>query len=358
MPNPQIILESYKKQINKSLESFFNGEMLANRHKDIFFRNSLKNLKHYHLRSASKRIRAILVILGYTLFRKKATRQILEIARSVELIHSSLLIHDDIIDNDKLRRGGPSAHYFFEKLHRKNYIFGEAKHFGISMGILSGDVGFAEAYRIIIESHFPENLKTKVLTRFNQMYFDTCYGEMMDVVHDYQKKVSFKDILEVYRYKTAKYTIECPLQIGAILAGQNQKQLNLLSKFAIPLGVAFQIQDDVLGMFGDEKTIGKPVTSDLEEGKKTLLMVYALARANKKQRQLLMKYFGHKNIKISDLNKVRQTITETGALKYCHDYAKILVSRSKKALVRLKKANRNTLFLLNYLADYIIKRNY
>ncbi len=111
----QLILDNYKKQINKSLQSFFNGESKINKNKDVFFKQALKNLEDYHLRAASKRIRAILVILGYTLFNKKVNKNIVEIARSVELIHSSLLIHDDIIDNDTLRRGGSSVHYYFEK---------------------------------------------------------------------------------------------------------------------------------------------------------------------------------------------------------------------------------------------------
>lgn len=358
MLNAQLILDNYRQKINKSLAGFFNEEITKNKSRAIFFRQSLKKLEAYHLEKASKRIRAILVILGYQLWGGKKLDKIIKLASSVELIHSSFLIHDDIIDNDHYRRGGPSIHYYFEQLHRNNYQVGDAKHFGISQGILAGDIGFALAYDTIVKSQFSDGLKIKALQRFDEMYFDTCYGQILDVINVYQPKINPNDVLEVYKYKTAKYTIETPLHLGAIMAGANQKLLNQISHFAIPLGIAFQIHDDILGMFGDEKTIGKPVTSDLEEGKKTLLMVYALARADKKQRQLLMKYFGHKNIKISDLNKVRQTIAATGALKYCQDYAKILVSRSKRALVGLKKANRNTLFLLNYLADYIIKREY
>jgi len=358
MRNPELILENYKNKINRSLHSFFNQEAVINKNRDIFFKQSLKNLKDYHLRAASKRIRAVLVILGYTLFKKNVRPEIIDISRSVELIHSSFLIHDDIIDNDILRRGGPSAHYFFEKWHQRKYRFGNARHFGASMGILAGDIGFALAYKIIISSHFQELIKNRVLERFNQMYYDTCYGQMLDVLHDYEKVFSAKEVMDVYRYKTAKYTIECPLHIGAILAKGNQKQLQLLSRFAIPLGIAFQIQDDILGMFGDEKTIGKPVTSDLEEGKKTLLIIRTLGKANPVQKKILLEYFGHTGIKSKALNEVRQIIKETGSLKYCQNYAKVLVSNAKKALKHFKKVNKDSLFLLDYLADYIIRREY
>jgi len=358
MPNPQEILDNYKKRINRSLQSFFNKEKRESIKKLPFYKFFSGTLKEYNLRKWNKRIRGILVILGYELLNGRKTDEILKIACSSELIHSSFLIHDDIIDRDIFRRGSASLHYFFEKLHQKKFKKGESKHYGLSMGIMAGDIGYAQSYLSILNSKFPEHLKNLASIRFHQMYFDTCYGQILDVINSYKEKVSEKEVLEVYKYKTAKYTLETPLHLGAIFAGATKKQLEIISKFAIPLGITFQIHDDILGMFGNKKTIGKPVTSDLEEGKQTLLMVNALHKANHKQRKLLLKYFGHKNIKIADLNKVRQIITETEALKYCQNYAKVLVSNAKKTLKQIKKVNKNTLFLLNYLADYIIKRDY
>jgi geranylgeranyl diphosphate synthase type I len=358
MANPKSVLESYKKEINRSLEVFFNLQIAKSNKKAAFFKNSLKSLREYHLRKGGKRIRALLVMLGYTLFKNKRTAGMAKVARAMELIHSSLLIKDDIMDEDILRRGKPALHYFFEKLHQKKYKIGDSKHFGISLGILSGDISSIYAYGSIIDSSFPNQYKIRALERFNQMYFDTVYGQMIDVLNSYRKKVALKDILEVYRYKTAKYTIECPLHLGALLSGAGKRELNLLSSYAIPLGIAFQIKDDILGMFGDKKTVGKPATSDLEEGKQTFVMFFAFKKANQSQRKFLLKCFGQKNIKIGDLKKVRLIIAETGALQYCQEYANLLVRKAKKALSVFKGVNKNTLFLLNYIADYIIKRDY
>lgn len=352
------ILKEYKQEIERNLRDYFNTEIRENKTKAVFFQEVLRVLREYNLRKLNKRLRGILLILAYELFKGKKNAEITKIAQSMELIHSSFLMHDDIIDNDTYRRGGPSLHYFFEKYHQRKFQKGQAKHFGQSLGIMAGDVGFAQAYLSILESKFSDRLKILALKRFHQMYLGTCYGQILDILNSYKEKVNVEDVLEMYKYKTAKYTIETPMHLGAIFASANQKELNIISKFAIPLGVAFQIQDDILGMFGEKKVIGKPVTSDLEEGKQTLLIVSAFKKANIQQKKLLLKYFGQKNIKIKDLNKVREVIIETKALKYCQDYAKILVRKAKKALKTLKKIDKNTLFLLEYLADYIIKRNY
>lgn len=348
----------YKKIIDRTLASFFYNQKKQQKNKSKFFSGLLDNFAEYTLRKSNKRIRAILVVLSYQLFGGNDLKKILEVAISMELLHSGLLIHDDIIDQDLYRRGGLSFHYLFEKYHQANFKKGESKHFGQCMGILAGDVGFAFAYKSLIESRLTDKIKFKILGLFNKMYYETCYGETLDVVNGYEKKVREKDVFDVYKYKTAKYTIETPLLMGAVSAGASDKNLQQISKFALPLGIAFQIKDDILGMFGNRERIGKPVTSDLEEGKETLLIIKTFQKANEKQKKSLLKYFGHKNLKMADLNKVRNIIIETGGLKYSQDYAKILVSKAKKALFGFKNVNNNSLSLLNYLADYIIERKY
>lgn len=358
MSDQKTVLENYRRRINRNLAVFLDREMRDNRRKNAFFRRFLNELKKYHLRKSSKRIRAILILLGYRLFRNKIPNQITDLSYISELIHNSFLIQDDIIDRDLSRRGAPTFHYLFENWHKKKFKIGEAKHFGLSLGILGADIGFSQAYKRIIESKLPDVTKLRILARFNQMYFDTVYGEITDVISGYKKRITEKEVREIYLYKTAKYTMEGPLHLGALAAGASRQALNPLSSYAIPLGIAFQIQDDILGIFGDEKTIGKAVTSDLEEGKKTLIMVEAFRKADSRQRKILRKYFGNKHVTLKGLNEVRKIIVETGALKYSQDNAMILVERAKRALLPLKKADKSALILLNYLADYIINRNH
>jgi len=168
--------------------------------------------------------------------------------------------------------------------------------------------------------------------------------------------VTEKDITDIHTLKTAIYTIEGPLHIGAILAGAGKEDLGELSDFAIPLGKAFQTQDDILGMFGTREKIGKPVGSDVREGKKTLLMVKALELGSPTQRKFIQRCLGNKRLTFKQLEKLREIVTKTGSL----DYSKRLIERysdeARVALGKLKISNEGRQFFM-YICNYIIQRD-
>jgi len=163
----------------------------------------------------------------------------------------------------------------------------------------------------------------------------------------------------VHYYKTGKYTYETPLHTGAILAGASDDDLKALTEYAIPGGIAFQIQDDILGMFGDEYKIGKPADSDLSEGKKTLLIVKAFEKGDSLQKKILNKNLGSPKISSKDLREVRQIIIDTGSLEYSKKIALNLVNKAKERLQKYSHSNwiPEGREFLDGIADYMIKRD-
>jgi geranylgeranyl diphosphate synthase, type I len=183
----------------------------------------------------------------------------------------------------------------------------------------------------------------------------TVVGQAQDIKMGYLGKTTEKKVMQMYENKTARYTIEGPLHLGIILGGGNGDGLKVASDYAIPVGIAFQIQDDILGMFGSEKKLGKPVGSDIEEGKQTILVIKALANSNRKQGQKLLSILGKSGIGKNEIEEVRKVIIETGALEYAQKIAKELIKKGKSAVENSKISNEARDFLIG-IADYMIQR--
>ena len=371
-----------KNEVERELNEFFDDKIkqAEKQEKPKEFLEMVKNLKRFTL-SGGKRIRPILFYYGYLIAGGEKREDIIKAAISIELIHSYLLIHDDIIDKDSFRHNDLTMHCRYEKEY-KNFIDysplkrgkgcvklvekhtpnpsqegNNSKHFGASMAIITGDLMSSLGYEILIRSDFPPNLKIKAVEKLNQIILNTITGEAMDVVLAEYPNANTSDVLKMQRYKTAKYTIEGPLHLGAILAGADEKFLKSISEFAIPLGIAFQIQDDIIGVFGNEERIGKPVGADIKEGKKTLLAVKAFERANREQLKILSKSFGNKNINLSEVNAVRKIIKKTGSLEYSLEKIKKLIEFSKARLEEMEISKKDKKHLLR-LADFMVERKY
>ena len=350
-------LASLKKQIDSELEMFFKSKTkqvkVDNKPEELV--EIIENLKKFTL-SSGKRIRPILFYFGYIIGGGKNIYEVLKTSIAIEIIHSYLLIHDDIIDQDNLRHGNLSMHYRYEKKLISEFEDKNSKHFGISMAIIVGDLASAFGYEILTNSDFPLDSKTRAIKKLNHIISNTIVGEALDVILVEYKDVKIERILEMHKYKTAKYTIEGPLQLGAILAGADEIFLNSLSGFAVPAGIAFQIQDDIFGIFGDERKIGKPVGSDIKEGKKTLLFAKAMENSDVAQKQELNKALGNKNISSEDINNIKDIIIKTGSLEFSKNKAKELIEDANKYLEDLEISAENKKFL-NDFADFVIRRD-
>ncbi|HHI04109.1 MAG TPA: polyprenyl synthetase family protein [Candidatus Woesearchaeota archaeon] len=347
------ILEYYKEKIELRLRSFLDekiaeAEKISDSSKEI-----MQYIKEFNLRGG-KRIRSVLVIMAYKSLGGKNENAIIDIAVSAELMQSFLLIHDDIIDDDDLRRGGPTMHKIYAEKY-KNYD--HPRKFGESMAIIAGDLLASLGNEIIAKSDFDEKKKLKLLQKFNKVIKLTDYGEIIDILSGLRTDVTEEDISKMHRLKTAVYTIEGPLHMGAIAAGASDEQLKTLTNYAIPLGRAFQIKDDILGMFGSETKLGKPADSDIKEGKKTLLILKAIESADKEQKEFIENALGNKNITKTGLINVREIIKKTGSLSYSESLAEKLVKKAKDAVKNSDFEKQGKNFFLE-IADYIIKRDY
>lgn len=296
-----------------------------------------------------KKLRGAILMLGYEMFGGKDRKQALLASLAVEITQSALLIHDDIMDQDSLRRGKPTMHKLYEKM------FG--KHYGESMGIIVGDEGFFLASSLLTSLDFPAAIVVKANALYNKILREVGLGQALDISYVKQKKMGEEWVFRIHHYKTAGYTIFGPLAIGAILAGAGETEISLLEEFGTQVGVAFQIHDDELGMFSTEEQLGKPSDSDLREGKLTLLMVKAFEKAKREDLKILKKSYGNKNLTEKDIEKVRRIIKKTGALEYSQEKCQELVAEGKKVIPKITK-DRYYQQLLSELADLVIERKF
>lgn len=345
------ILHKYQTGINAELKFFFSEEIKKSN--SPFFIKTLKILKEFSLRPG-KKIRAILVNHGYLLLGGKDKKNILKASIFIELIHNFLLIHDDILDKEEMRRGKPSLHRLYQK-ETKLKDKKEKEYYGLSMSVVAGDMMEFLARKILSESKFSAECKTNAIKKLNQILISTAHGEMFEYwlrKNREIKKITEKDILEIYKNKTAYYTFIGPLQIGAILAGAPEKSLLLLEKIGLPLGIAFQIEDDIEEIFGDKKTIGSKLGSDIQENQPNLLILKTIKN---KKGEILNKFLGKKNITGRDLKIIKNAIIKSGAYEDCQQIAKNLINQAKKDIIHGNYPQKEKEFLIN-LADYILAR--
>lgn len=344
----------FKKQIDRELTAYLDDKIREARKLDFFTANLAKQAKKIIL-SGGKRLRPAFMYWGYIAGGGEDREKILKTSISIELVHNFLLMHDDVIDHGKMRHGVETINTKYAKMGRLFFDTEGAKHFGNSLALIFGDMLSAISNQVIFTSDFSAKLIVKALKQIQAIVSQTVIGEIQDVYMDSSGKVSEEAILKMYRNKTACYTIEGPLKLGAILAGADGKILKTLSAYALPLGVAFQIQDDILGIFGSEKKIGKKIGLDIQEGKKTLMLTKALERGTREQKTFLKGVLGKKDISRSEIKKFQEIMITSRAFQYVKDLAGGFVVAAKKSLIRAEMDPEAKDFLLS-VADYMVAR--
>jgi geranylgeranyl diphosphate synthase type I len=323
------MIENTRKQIEKSLVNFM--DRVKKEYKFHLVSPILyESIREFSLRKG-KRIRPLLLILSYKGFCQKGKRvspSIYNAATCIELLHIFMLIHDDIIDRSDLRRGRPTMH----KMLRKTVATKEADKLGQDLAIIAGDIVYALAIDAFLSIKEAPHRKEEGLKYFIQTAAFTAMGEFIDTVHgvDQLHKVKEKDVFLNYSLKTARYTFDCPLVTGAILAGADKKEIKKLAELGLLIGQAFQIQDDVIGIFGSEKKIGKSILSDLAESKKTLLVCHTYSKLDAKSKKGFTKHFNKPKKTYKDLVAVRKIFLNNGSLDYCLAQIKIRLDKSSK----------------------------
>jgi geranylgeranyl diphosphate synthase, type I len=287
------------------------------------------------LLDGGKRLRPAFCYWGHRAAGAADSESIVKAAASLELLQACALMHDDVIDRSDTRRGAPSVHRRFAALHRVEEWRGDPEGFGEAAAILLGDLALIWADTMLAKSGFEAAAFQRALPIWDAMRIEVMCGQYLDVVEQARGGGSVERALRVARLKSAKYTIERPLHLGAALGGGSDELMVSLSDYGLPLGEAFQLRDDILGVFGDPEVTGKPAGDDLREGKRTALVALAVDGANDAQAQQLRSRLGDPDLDEDGVVVLRDVITATGAAA---EVERLITQRLDAALAALATA--------------------
>ena len=271
---------------------------------------------------------------------------------AVELVHTALLMHDDFMDQDLVRRGGPTTH-----IHYANRAKGN-KHFGESMAVNAGDAVLCMGYQLLLDCGFELGPTKEAMDQMLRGIANTAFGQAYDVTLEVMEEWTEEDVFVLHRAKTAIYTYENPLLIGAILAELPEGAKKILSEYSMDGGIAFQLQDDILGVFGTEEDTGKSADSDLLQGKCTLLILKTLEMGNKEQKLAVKKVWGKMEASRESLDEAKKAIVESGSLDYSRKVAREFAAKAAKTASKLRKLNldEEAVDFIQGIAEYMVTR--
>ena len=274
-----------------------------------------------------KRMRPLLLLMAHQLFDNNVERA-LSPAIAIELFHNFTLLHDDIMDKAPLRRGSPTVHEKWDS----------------NVAILSGDVMMIQAFQLLgkVDSH---SLK-EVLDVFNKAAVQVCEGQQWDMNFEIQENVSLVEYMKMITYKTATL-LAASLQIGAITAGASKEQQNHLYEFGINMGIAFQLKDDLLDVFGSPEAFGKQVGGDILENKKTFLYLKALQLADDSTKEKLQDYYTNNDNSELKVNAVKDIFKNLSIQKHTLDMMKAHYTKAMKHLEAIDSTNKEPLILFS-----------
>lgn len=286
---------------------------------------------------SGKRLRPYLAYLAYKGFGGEDDSAVADVSLSLELYHSALLVHDDVMDNDLVRHGTANVMgRYVSDLSTQGLPPEEVSEVARSMAILAGDFLFGLTLGTILDSELPNEQKILFSREFVDLNLYECAGQQLDALLNTLPLGDVKEehITKLCTYKTAFYTYDRPLRFGALLAGADEDELGALNSFATKVGIAFQITDDVMGIYGDETQIGKPIGSDMREGKKTLLMVRAYHRADQDTRKLLELMLGDKGFGPESMAMLHRLLEDLEVRESVEGTAQELISSAQSDLDR------------------------
>jgi geranylgeranyl diphosphate synthase, type I len=321
-PNPFLaLMPRIQHDIDERLEAFFEEKLRSVATQGPEVTAMLAALMRLGLRGG-KRIRPALLYLGYRIAKPRGSPEIaLHAGLVLELLHTYLLVHDDWMDGDALRRGGPTVH---AELARR---LGDV-HRGAAIGVLAGDFAAALASEVLATVPIPSDRVGPVLECYARMQVDVIAGQVLDVAgrsHDPEL---------VYALKTGSYTVRGPLRMGALLGRASPAVLRALEHFATPAGIAFQLADDLLSAYGSTATTGKTLGNDLRAGKRTPLVLSGMKRAKGSDLKLLKQVFGKQGASDRAVAKALVVLERVGARREVEERIEELVKTALDGLGR------------------------
>ena len=332
-PEPRLTPEQLRGSVQATLDAFLaeQADLLAGISADLVpFTEWLEDLV-----AGGKRLRPAFCVWAYLGAGGTDLDGVLRAAASLEMLQACALVHDDVMDDSDMRRGHPAAHRRFATMHRGSGWLGDAQRFGDGSAILLGDLCLSWADALLYRSGFDNDALERAKSIYDLMRTELMAGQYLDLLEQARGDGSVDRAMLVVRYKSAKYTIERPLHLGAVLAGADEDLLESLSGYGLPLGEAFQLRDDILGVFGDPEVTGKPAGDDLREGKRTLLVATAMERATPEQAARLRAGLGDPHLDPRALEDMRRIIEATGAVD---EVEAVIGRRTDEALAALAGA--------------------
>lgn len=288
--------------------------------------------------NGGKRLRPYLVIKSCQMLSGSA-KQAMPAAAAIEMIHNFTLVHDDIMDNDEMRHGVPTVH----------------TKFGMPLAILAGDVLFSKAFETVSIDNVPNSaMSSKLVAKLAEACVDVCEGQVLDIKMAEGKKIPSKsDYIKMIEKKTsALFEVSCAM--GAICAGASAKDVANLASFGRNLGVAFQITDDLIGVLGDPKVTKKPVGNDLREGKKSLPILMAIQKADKKRKKSILKVFGNPRAAKKDIVIAVDVMRSLDIDAKVRDEALAYAEKAKRSLSSYRGPAKDELVSL---LDFVVTRS-
>jgi len=354
--SPVLSLEQFRAKLHTELNAVLSEHVKTAAAIDPLFGELVTTFYDYMTRSG-KRLRPYLMYLAFVGYDGQANdTDLIRATLSQELFHNAWLIHDDIIDRDTIRHGGLNITGVYER-ELKSRRIADAAHLATSAALVTGDLSLALAAELIARAPFAPERVIAATTRLHEVSFTETGGEMIDVLLPSVPLASITPnrLLTMYRYKTAAYSFELPLQTGAMLAGASKMEISGITELATPWGIAFQLTDDLLGTFAAEQQLGKSVLSDLREGKRTMLYLLGLQLSNASQRKRLKTLAGDPQAGYHQLAEMRAILETTGAKQRTIGLAEDHINQAFSALQKLK-LRTDVAAILHDLAQFSVQR--
>ncbi|RKN50817.1 polyprenyl synthetase family protein [Micromonospora endolithica] len=333
-----------RQRIDKSLSAFLAGQRAWMAGVDDALSPVAEAIEAFVL-GGGKRLRPAFAYWGYRGVGGVDTDQVVTALAALEFVQASALIHDDLMDRSDTRRGEPAVHRRFAARHKAAGWEGDANGFGDAAAILLGDLCLVWSDELLHSAGLDPAMVARARPVFDEMRTEVTVGQYLDVLTQATGDTSVERAGKVARYKSAKYTVERPLLLGAALADAPAEVRAAYSAYGLPLGEAFQLRDDVLGVFGDPAQTGKPAGDDLREGKRTYLVAATLEATDEAGRRLLLDGLGDPGLDEARVARLRELITDAGALARAEQRITTLTEAALAALgtVDLDTEARQTL---------------
>ena len=346
----------YKPKINAAISSLF--DRIIDQMKNKFLKDYYTEMKDYFL-AGGKRIRPLLTIAAYNGITNTREDEIVLPSIGIEFLHNATLIHDDIIDKDDFRRGKPAFHYKFAQYHSK-YQFKKmnASDYGSSIGIIGGDTAFIRGSEAYFNNSFAMNLNLNSIRYYRQAFTEVIHGVLIEIDMVNHKKLSIDEYISMISLKTGAL-IEKSLLIGASYGKLEKEYTTHLSTYGVNLGIIFQIIDDILGTFGDEKVTGKPTDGDIREGKHTCLLIEAMNNLDIKKKDCLVDLISKSEMSDEEVKEVRDLFIEADAINSCKKLASKYYEEASDALEKMKPVvNESELEFFENLLKFVLERKF